>query len=169
MRTPAYTRQPIQCTPVSLVSQRSRWPPRSSRKPAGRCSTRPLADTNAAAVYDSSYFNDSRIGSDLMWGELSRGKKTSMTLMILMGCSSFTKSKRRCGHRLDAGAPTGRRLFPVFERSTLCTVPFATSIPPNLDVAYTIRQTWHKKIIVTVTSPSSNDTLVYPSIMSYWN
>ena len=48
--------------------------------------------------------------------------------------------------------------------------------PPNLDAAYTVRQTWHKKITVTVWSPSAinrvtnlPDTLVYPAIMSYWN
>lgn len=29
--------------------------------------------------------------------------------------------------------------------------------------------TWHKKLIVTVTSPSSKDTLVFPTIISYWN
>lgn len=28
--------------------------------------------------------------------------------------------------------------------------------------------TWHKKLIVTVTSPSSKDTLVFPTILSYW-
>jgi hypothetical protein len=30
-------------------------------------------------------------------------------------------------------------------------------------------RTWHKKITVTVTSPSCKDTLVFPAIMSYWN
>lgn len=29
--------------------------------------------------------------------------------------------------------------------------------------------TWHKKVIVTVTSPSSRDTLRFPTIISYWN
>lgn len=38
----------------------------------------------------------------------------------------------------------------------------------NLDQASAIR-TWHKKLTVTVTSPTSRDTLVFPSIMSYWN
>jgi hypothetical protein len=38
----------------------------------------------------------------------------------------------------------------------------------NLDSTAASR-TWHKKIIVTVTSPSIKDTLVYPSVMSYWN
>ncbi len=40
--------------------------------------------------------------------------------------------------------------------------------PPNLDVASTVR-TWHKKIVVTVTSPSFKDTIAIPAIMSYWN
>lgn len=38
----------------------------------------------------------------------------------------------------------------------------------NLDVASASR-TWHKKLTVTVTSPSIRDTLVYPAVMSYWN
>ena len=29
--------------------------------------------------------------------------------------------------------------------------------------------TWHKKLIVTVTSPTSKDTLVFPTVLSYWN
>jgi len=33
----------------------------------------------------------------------------------------------------------------------------------------TLTQTWHKKITVTVTSPSSKDTLVFPTVISYWN
>lgn len=41
--------------------------------------------------------------------------------------------------------------------------------PPNLDVAYTLNRTWHKKITVTVTSPGEKDSLVYPAVMSYWN
>jgi hypothetical protein len=58
-----------------------------------------------------------------------------------------------------------------------CTVTYVK--PPNLDADYAVRQTWHKKITVTVWSPSSlkvngsgvsvPDTLVYPAIMSYWN
>jgi hypothetical protein len=40
--------------------------------------------------------------------------------------------------------------------------------PPNLNTASTIR-TWHKKIVVTVTSPSFKDTISVPAIMSYWN
>ncbi len=55
-----------------------------------------------------------------------------------------------------------------------CTVTYVK--PPNLDAAYTVRQTWHKKITVTIWSPSAvrpgttiPDTLVYPAVMSYWN
>ncbi len=58
-----------------------------------------------------------------------------------------------------------------------CAVTYVK--PPNLDAAYTVRQTWHKSITVTVWSPSAlklngtgvsvPDTLVYPAIMSYWN
>jgi hypothetical protein len=37
--------------------------------------------------------------------------------------------------------------------------PDATSFTP----------TWHKKVVVTVSSPSSRDTLSFPTIISYWN
>lgn len=30
-------------------------------------------------------------------------------------------------------------------------------------------RTWHKKLVVTVTSPSSQDSLVFPTVISYWN
>ena len=40
--------------------------------------------------------------------------------------------------------------------------------PLNLDGASASR-TYHKKIIVTVTSTGSTDTLRFPAIMSYWN
>ncbi len=36
----------------------------------------------------------------------------------------------------------------------------------NVPVAY---QTFHKGMLVTVTSPSSRDTLRFPAVMSYWN
>jgi len=32
-----------------------------------------------------------------------------------------------------------------------------------------VSRTWHKKLTVTVTSPSSKDTLSFPTILSYWN
>ena len=69
---------------------------------------------------------------------------------------------------LSIGVPGMRARYFV-----TCTVTYVK--PPNLDVPYTIRQTWHKKLTVTVTSPSATgitgkpDTLVYPAIMSYWN
>jgi hypothetical protein len=34
---------------------------------------------------------------------------------------------------------------------------------------FTTAKTWHKKITVTVTSPSFKDTLVFPAVMSFWN
>jgi hypothetical protein len=40
--------------------------------------------------------------------------------------------------------------------------------PTNLD-GVSSNKTWHKKIVVTVTSPSVKDTLRFPAIMSYWN
>lgn len=38
----------------------------------------------------------------------------------------------------------------------------------NLEVK-SLTQTWHKKVTLTVSSPSSRDTLVFPTIISYWN
>jgi hypothetical protein len=40
--------------------------------------------------------------------------------------------------------------------------------PPALDVPVHWR-TWHKMLSLTVTSPTSEDTLVYSSMMSFWN
>ncbi len=39
--------------------------------------------------------------------------------------------------------------------------------PPNLDVAAAGR-TWHKKMTLTVTSPSSSATVTLPWVMSFW-
>lgn len=33
----------------------------------------------------------------------------------------------------------------------------------------TTTRTWHKRLTVTVTSPTSRDTLVFPTVISYWN
>ena len=38
----------------------------------------------------------------------------------------------------------------------------------NLD-GFSAAPTWNKKLIVTVTSPTSRDTLVFPTVISYWN
>jgi hypothetical protein len=38
----------------------------------------------------------------------------------------------------------------------------------DLDTPVTYR-TWHKRLMVKVKSPSMKDSLMYPSIMSYWN
>jgi hypothetical protein len=40
--------------------------------------------------------------------------------------------------------------------------------PPDLDVV-SVAKTWHKRLTVTVKSPSFADSLVYPTILSYWN
>jgi hypothetical protein len=40
--------------------------------------------------------------------------------------------------------------------------------PSNLD-SVSLTRSWHKKLTVTVRSPSFTDSLVYPTIMSYWN
>jgi hypothetical protein len=45
-------------------------------------------------------------------------------------------------------------------------VSYVTRTNPN---GSTASPTWHKKVTVTVTSPSSRDTLVFPTIISYWN
>jgi hypothetical protein len=50
-----------------------------------------------------------------------------------------------------------------FVKAKVCYVQ-----PPNIDGASSVR-TWHKKITVTVTSPSYKDSISIPAIMSYWN
>lgn len=42
-----------------------------------------------------------------------------------------------------------------------------TDTDPMNDTSST--PTWHKRITVTVINPATKDTLVYPSIISYWN
>ncbi len=39
--------------------------------------------------------------------------------------------------------------------------------PDNLDHVMT-HQTWHKRLVVSVTSPTSKDSIAIPAIMSYW-
>jgi hypothetical protein len=51
----------------------------------------------------------------------------------------------------------------VFNAS--CMVRYTTPSAPNLN---STTQTWHKKITVTVTSPSMADTIRLSSIFSYW-
>jgi len=46
-----------------------------------------------------------------------------------------------------------------------CSVNYVS--PPNLE-SVSLSQTWHKKITVTVSSPSSKDTIRLSSIYSYW-
>ena len=119
---------------------------------SGKMFDKAIADTNAAAVYDSSYFTTpALLGPDDFNG-----------LFLVYKSNVAADTASTPGSNWETIIPGIRAKY--FVHCTVCYVN-----PPNLDVAYTIRQTWHKKIIVTVTSPSSNDTLVYPSIMSYWN
>jgi len=46
-----------------------------------------------------------------------------------------------------------------------CTVTYVN--PPNIS-ANSTKTTWHKKITVTVTSPSSKDIIKLSSVYSYW-
>jgi len=48
-----------------------------------------------------------------------------------------------------------------------CRVQYANVT--NVSIDTTTTKTWHKRLTVTVTSPTSRDTLVFPTIISYWN
>jgi hypothetical protein len=41
-------------------------------------------------------------------------------------------------------------------------------LPSSPDVAV-VASTWHKRLLVTVSSPSSRDTLKFATLMSFWN
>lgn len=45
-------------------------------------------------------------------------------------------------------------------------VEYVVASAPDVPVGM---RTWHKKLTLTLTSPSSKDTLVYPYLMSFWN
>ena len=134
---------------------------------SGKMFDKAIADTNAAAVYDSSYFTaPGLLGPDA--GESYHGAKDFNDFDDFNGLFLVYKSNVAADTASTPGS-NWETIIPGIRAKYFvhCTVCYVN--PPNLDVAYTVRQTWHKKIIVTVTSPSSSDTLVYPSIMSYWN
>jgi hypothetical protein len=45
-------------------------------------------------------------------------------------------------------------------------VDYVLDSAPDVAVGF---RTWHKKLTLTITSPSTKDTLVYPYLMSFWN
>ncbi len=51
------------------------------------------------------------------------------------------------------------------EFDILCAVDYITPANPDGKSA---SRTWHKKLTVTVTSPSMNDTIVMSAVYSYW-
>jgi hypothetical protein len=145
----------------------------------GKMFDKVVAPINASAVYDSTLLTPPG-GLHADAGESYRGLPLGSGLKDFDDFDDFNGFKA-CYH---SDLPSEADATPGFYQITVpgmrakyyvtCTVTYVK--PPNLDAAYTIRQTWHKKITVTVWSPSAinqitnnPDTLVYPAIMSYWN
>ena len=143
-----------------------------------------VADTGSAALYDSTHLTAvGSLGPEAAKTESYRG----MTPGYPNDFDDFDdfNGLKLCYH---SDLATETDATPGFVQVTVpgmrakyyvtCTVVYVK--PPNLDVPYVVRQTWHKKITVTVWSPSAvrldpasqkmvPDTLVYPAVMSYWN
>lgn len=144
----------------------------------GKMFDKVVADSNAAALMDSTLLTlPASLGPDVVENESYRG--------TVVGTKDFDdfddfNNLNICYHSdvpADADATPGYVQITVpgirAKYYVTCTVSYVS--PANLDVPYAVRQTWHKKITVTVTSPSATgitgnpDTLAYPAIMSYWN
>lgn len=146
----------------------------------GKMFDKVVSDSNSAALLDSTLLTPpGSLGPEISENESYRGNPP------LSGKKDFDdfddyNNLKICYH---SDAPGDVDATPGYLQITVpgirakyyvtCTVTYVQ--PPNLDAPYTIRQTWHKKLTVTVTSPSATgvtgqpDTLVYPAIMSYWN
>jgi len=140
-----------------------------------------VAPLNASAVYDSTLLTaPGSLGPDAGQNESYRGYPVGSGKVDFDDFDDFNGLKI-CYFSDAPGDSTGTAGYlPIKVPGSRakyylsCTVTYVK--PPNLDVAYAVRQTWHKKITVTVWSPSAlnpvthlPDTLVYPAIMSYWN
>jgi hypothetical protein len=145
----------------------------------GKMFDKVVADSNAAALIDSTLLTlPGSLGPEA--GEGYRGYPPLSGNRDFDDVDDFNNLKI-CYHSevpADADATPGYIQVTVpgirAKYYVTCTVTYVN--PPNLDAAYAVRQTWHKKITVFVTSPSATgitgvkpDTLAYPAIMSYWN
>ena len=149
----------------------------------GKMFDKVVAPTSAPSVYDSTLLTAvGSLGPDASETESYRGKTPGYP-HDFNDFDDFNGFKI-CYHGTlpgDSDSTPGFLQWPVpgmrAKYYLTCTVVYVK--PPNLDLAYVVRQTWHKKITVTVWSPSAvklsstgisvPDTLVYPAIMSYWN
>jgi hypothetical protein len=146
----------------------------------GKMFDKVVADSNKAALLDSTLLTlPGSLGPELARNESYRGYPPMSGKKEFDDFDDFNNLKI-CYHSdlpLDVDSTPGYLQVSVpgirAKYYVTCTVVYVN--PPNLDVPYTIRPTWHKKLTVTVTSPSATgvtgkpDTLVYPAIMSYWN
>jgi hypothetical protein len=134
----------------------------------GKMFDQAIAGTNPAAVYDTSLFTPpGSLGPEPGEGYRNAAKDFNdfddyNNLFLVYKSNVAADTASTPGSSWETIVPGIRAKF--FVRCTVCYVKL-----PNLDVPYLIKQTWHKKITVSVTSPSSRDTLVYPAVMSYWN
>jgi hypothetical protein len=141
---------------------------------SGKMYDKITADSTAPAVYDSSLFTaPNALGPET--GESYRGTKDYNDFDDFNGLYLVYKSTNAADSALVF---PGAKVMKVEGIRAVylvrCKVEYVS--PPNLDVPYTIKPTWQKKMTVTVTSPSmtsvdpsKKDTLYYPAILSYWN
>ncbi|HEX7572596.1 MAG TPA: hypothetical protein VF514_05845 [Bacteroidota bacterium] len=146
----------------------------------GKMFDKVVADSNAAALIDSTLLTlPGSLGPDASENESYRGYPVGSGKKDFDDFDDFN-GLNLCFHSevpadIDATPGYLQVIVPGIRAKyyVSCTVTYVN--PPNLDAPYAVRQTWHKKMTVTVTSPSATgvtgkpDTLAYPAIMSYWN
>lgn len=128
-----------------------------------------VAATSAPALFDSSLLASPINGLKPDPGESYRG--------LTSGTTDFNDFDDFNGLKLVYLSPTEVDSAPGYTKIYIdgirakfyVTARVEYVQPPDLDVPVLSHQTWHKKITVTVKSPSLKDTLSYPSVMSYWN
>lgn len=146
----------------------------------GKMFDKVVADSNAAALLDSTLLTPpGSLGPDPSENESYRGYPAGSGKNDFDDFDDFNGLKLCYHSELPGDSDTTPGYIQVTvpgiraKYYVTCAVTYVN--PPDLNHAYTIRQTWHKKLTVTVTSPSSTgvtgqpDTLAYPTIMSYWN
>ena len=146
----------------------------------GKMFDKVVADSNSAALMDSTLLTPpGSLGPEAAANESYRGYPAGSGKKDFNDFDDFNNLKI-CYHSevpADVDATPGYTQITVpgirAKYYVTCTVTYVN--PPTLDAAYAVRQTWHKKLTVFVTSPSATgitgkpDTLSYPAIMSYWN
>jgi hypothetical protein len=130
-----------------------------------------IADSNAAALFDSTLLTSpASLGPEA--GESYRHSTTGKDfndiddfngLFLVYKSDAAAESTKTPGSSYEFVLPGIRAKY--FARVSVDYV----RLSGGQIVASPTVPNWHKRMRVTVTSTGSPDTLVYPSIMSYWN